>query len=113
MATSAANLRKRRGVVRASITRLGTRLRELEETADQPRTPDHTRQLLQSLNEDFKKHHFELIDKVDSDEALEKEQTVLAKHDEIPLSIHLQTLLNPPKTVVPAAADTCLTNFLV
>ena len=45
MATSATNLRKRRGVVRVSITRLGTRLRELEDTSDQPRTPDHARQL--------------------------------------------------------------------
>jgi hypothetical protein len=82
MATPADSLRKRRGVVRASIMRLGIRLKELEETSDQPRTSNHARQLLtklQSLDEDFKKHHFELIDKIDD---LEKEQTVLDKHDE-------------------------------
>ena len=51
--------------MRASITRLGTRLTELEDTADQPRTPDHARQLLgklRSLDEDFwkdrSKKHF-------------------------------------------------------
>ena len=35
--------------MRASITRLGTRLTELEDTADQPRTPDHAQQLLGKL----------------------------------------------------------------
>ena len=38
-------LRKRRGVVRASITRLESRLRELEEISDQPTTADHAHQL--------------------------------------------------------------------
>ena len=109
MATSAATLRKRRGVVRASITRLGTRLKELEETSDQPRTPDHARQLLtklQSLDEDFKKHHFELIDIIDGDEDLEREQSIDKHDDDITsLSICLQILLAPSKTPVAPATD--------
>ena len=108
MATSAATLRKRRGVVRASITRLGTRLKELEEISDQPRTPDHARQLLtklRSLDEDFKKHHFELIDIIDGDEDLERVQSIIDKHDDdiTSLSVRLQTLLAPSKTKTPVA----------
>ncbi len=44
-AEAISNVRKHRGVVRASITRLGNRLTELEAIADQPTTPNHTRQL--------------------------------------------------------------------
>ena len=97
--------------MRASITRLGTHLRELEDTSDQPRTPDHARQLLtklQSLDEDLrKKHHFELIDTIDGDDVLEKEQTVLDKHDDdiTTFSVRLQTLLTPTKTVVTPTTD--------
>ena len=73
--------------MRASITRLGTRLTELEDTADQPRPPDHARQLLgklRSLNGEFRQLHYELIDLIDADneEALETEQAVLDKHDD-------------------------------
>ncbi len=75
----ASNLRKRRGVLRASITRLGGRLTELESTVDQPRTADHAdhaRQLINKLQSDFKKLHFEIIDLIDEDDAdsMETEQ---------------------------------------
>lgn len=109
MATSAATLWKRRGVVRVSITRLGTRLKELEEDAEQPWNLDHTRQfiLTKRLDEDFKKHHFELIDMIDDDDYLEREQAVLDKHDDdiTSLSVRLQTLLTPSTTLVTPAAD--------
>ncbi len=39
------NLRKRRGVVRASITRLTNRLKDFEGAADQPDVCDHVQQL--------------------------------------------------------------------
>lgn len=42
-ARAVSNLRKRRGVVRASITRLGNRLKELEEAPDLPNTAEHCR----------------------------------------------------------------------
>ena len=43
------NIRKRRGVVRASITRLGNRLKELEEAPNLPNTVDHAQQLTSKL----------------------------------------------------------------
>jgi len=54
------NLRKRRGVIRGSITRLGYRLQELEGATDQPATRDHTRQLdtkLEAPDSEFKTHN--------------------------------------------------------
>lgn len=62
--------------MRGSITRLATRLRELEETTDQPRTGDHATQLLaklESLDVEFKAIHFEIIDLIDESEDLERE----------------------------------------
>ena len=65
---------------------LGNRLRELEETSDQPATPNHARQLstkLEALDTKFKTHHLQLIDLVDDkdSETLEREQKTLDKHD--------------------------------
>jgi len=54
------NLRKRRGVICGSITHLGYHLKELEGTAHQPATRDHTRQLdtkLEALDSEFKTHN--------------------------------------------------------
>ena len=98
----AANLRKRRGVVRRSITRLGDRVSELEATADQPRTPDRARQLLtklQTLNSDFRTVHLELIDLIDeaNTDALDTEQERLDKLDDdvSGLTVRLEALMNP------------------
>ena len=97
--TPIAKLRKGRGVVRASITRLRTRLTELEDAADQPHTPDHARQLLgklRSLDEEFRGLHYELIDLIDEDDqdSLETEQVTLDKHDDevATLTVRLETL---------------------
>ena len=57
MAHTLTQLRRRRGVVRASITRLGNRLRELEDTVAQPTTAMHAQQLntkLKDLDSNFK-----------------------------------------------------------
>lgn len=75
----AANLRKRRGYLRASVTRLAGRVTELEGTRDQPRNADHARQLLsklQTLDADYRALHLEIIDLIDEKEveALEAEQ---------------------------------------
>ena len=80
-------LRKRRGVVHASITRLESRLRELEEISDQPTTADHAHQLAvrsKALDSEFKSYHLQLVDLIDEndDELLEKEQEILDKHDD-------------------------------
>lgn len=86
-ARAISNLRKRRGVVRASITRLGNRLKELEGDPDQPDTADHAQQLttkLESLDSDFKVHHLQLIDLIDSEDVsmLNIEQDTLDKLDD-------------------------------
>ena len=52
--------RKRRGVAKGSITRIETRLHELEGKSDQPSTRDAARQLMAKLKEhdaDFKRNH--------------------------------------------------------
>ncbi len=73
------NLRKRRGVVRSSITRLGSRLKNLEDSPDGPGTGDHAKQLatkLDTLDAEFKALHLQLIDQISADEVgeLDREQ---------------------------------------
>ena len=84
MAQDPTILRKKRGVVRASITQLFTRLKDLESKADQPTTLDLARQMsqkLESLDSDFKLHHYALIDLIDNTESMLKEQDILDGHD--------------------------------
>ena len=73
--------RKRRGVVKASITRLSSRLKEFESKVGEPTTHDHAQRLatkLETLDAEFKTHHFSLIDLIDDDdETLEKGQETL------------------------------------
>lgn len=76
--------RKRRGVVRASLTRLRTRLAELEHAPDQPGTLDSARRLLsklETLDKDFKVHHLAIVDLTDEG-ALPEEQETLDTHDD-------------------------------
>ena len=76
-------LRRRRGVARASITRLGNSLGDLEGMTGDINTLDLAQQLkkLENLDSEFKTHHYNLIDDVD-DSHLEAEQTILDEHDE-------------------------------
>ena len=77
--------RKKRGVVRASLTKLRTRLDELEATINLPDTIDHVKRLclrLQTLAEDFKLHHYAIVELVDDEEDSRREQEVLDEHDE-------------------------------
>ena len=85
MAQDPTTLRKRRSVVRASITRLFTCLKDLESKADQPTTLDLAQQMskkLESLDSDFKLHHYALIDLIDDIESMLKEQDILDGHDD-------------------------------
>ena len=78
-------IRRRRGVVRSSITRLEKRLRELEAIPSQPATADHAQELtakLAVLDAEYKSYHLELIDLVEDSEVLEKEQDTLDNHDD-------------------------------
>ncbi len=76
--------KKRRGVVRASITRLGTRLAVLERHDGAPSIDGARRMLqrLETLDNEFKTHHLALVDLTDDEEALGKEQDALDAHDD-------------------------------
>ena len=59
--------------VRASITWLSTHLKDLESKADQPATlnlAQHMSQKLESLDFDFKLHHYALMDLIDNPETM-------------------------------------------
>lgn len=100
-----ANNRKRRGVVHASMTRLDTRVGELEAKAEalSPGDVRVAQQLLQrlgSLDSDFKAYHFAVIDVIDP-ESLEAEQSILDEHDDkvANLTVRLQQLTSEAATV--------------
>ena len=73
--------RKRRGVVRASITRLRNRLSELEGSLDLDQARSLTSRL-QTLDAEYKVHHYAIIDLLDDETALENEQETLDEHDD-------------------------------
>ena len=72
--------------MRASITRLTSRLKDLEKDADKPATLDLAQGMtrkLDSLDADFRTHHHAVVDVVDDEETLEREQTTLDEHDDV------------------------------
>ena len=81
-----------------SITRLSTRLKDLESKADQPATLDLVRQMsqkLESLDSDFKLHHYALINLINDIESMLKEQDILDGHDDemVTLSTRIKRLI--------------------
>ena len=97
-ARTLANHKKRRGVVRASLTRLGTKVGELEGSTDQPDTLDHAKRLitkLECLDAEYKTHHYSIVDLTDDEGGLAAEQTALDAHDEniAQLGIRIQRLI--------------------
>ena len=87
-----ANFRKRRGVVKASITRLDTRLKALEASRDED-TGDNAKQILSKLrtrDTEFKDVQMSMIDLIDDEASLETEQAVLDEHDDVISSITLR-----------------------
>ena len=90
--------RKRRGVVKASITCLSSRLTELESMVEEPDTHDHAQRLstkLETLDAEFKTHHFAAIDLIDDYGTLGREQETLDQHDDdvTSLAVRLQKLI--------------------
>ena len=83
---SIANAKKRRGVARASLTRLSSRLKDLEGEPRDTKTLELAHRIskkLADLDSEFRNHHHTLIDLTDDDEALAKEQDVLDSHDDL------------------------------
>ena len=80
------SLRKRRGVVRRSVTRLVNTLRTLEATPDAPGVFDQAKQQitkLEGLDKDFRSIHYEIIDLFDEDsDELDKEHETLDRHED-------------------------------
>ena len=79
-------LRRRRGVVKRSLTNLYNQLRELEASTDETTKCDRAKQLmmkLEALDKDFSAAHLDVIDLVDEEASdLEKEHEVMDKHEE-------------------------------
>ena len=93
------NGRKKRRTVKASITRLLTRVGELETAVDQADTLDHAQRSLirlETLNSEYKVHHLALIDLIEDEAILQREQENLDNHDDIvsDLSVRIQMLIN-------------------
>lgn len=95
------NIRKRRGVIHASITKLANRLKDLESRVHESSTlslAQKMTQKLESLDPDFKVQHFALIDAIhpNDEETLSKEQEVLDGHDNniTVLSVRMEQLVN-------------------
>ena len=89
--------KRRRGVVRASITRMETRVKDLERK-EAPSTADHAtvqrmQEKLDGLDAEFRTYHFDIVELVD--ESLETEQATLDEHDDkvSSLSARIQQLL--------------------
>ena len=105
--------RRRRGVAKASITRLSTRLIELETKVDDPSTLGHAQKLsakLESLDSEFKVHHFAIVDALEDDEHLDlnlaKEQDELDIQDAAvsDLSLRLESLIRTCSSQTDTAA---------
>ena len=115
-----ASNKRRRGVIRASMTRLDTRIVELEDKTELSPS-DVTmaqRQLLKldQLDAEFKTYHFAIIDVVEDDQQA-NEQDILDNHDDKMVSItsRIQGLIAaaaspapstaPPSVVTPSASQ--------
>jgi len=97
--TQLSTLRKRRGVVKGSITRLRTRLAELERAPDSPGTLEAAKQSLdklEALDREFKDHHLSIVDITEGEESLAAEQDALDTHDDeaAQLGLRLRKLIS-------------------
>ncbi len=75
---------KRRGAVKASITRLNIKLTELKRITHERTTGNLPQRMMQKLHDDFKKHHYAIIDVTEEgdEDSLYKEQEELDQHDD-------------------------------
>ena len=73
-------------MARASLTRLSKYLKDLEGDAGEPKMLELARRMSQKLadlDSEFRAHHHALIDLMDDDDSLAKEQDVLDSHDDL------------------------------
>ena len=91
--------KKRRGVARASITKLSNKITELEAQTSNPDALTIAESLvikLKELNAEFRTHHLAIVDLTDDDEELSSEQGALDHHDDkmIEVGARLQRLIS-------------------
>ena len=99
LSTSLSTHKRSKGVTKASITHLTTRLRDLEADPSQPSTVDHAqrmRQKLDDLDAEFRGHHRNVINLTDSEDSLTREQDALDEHDDLvaELALRIQQLIS-------------------
>ena len=79
------NPRARRGVVRASVTRLETKVAAWEDketlTDKDRQSIVRTLKRLQELNEEFKRYHYSIVELMEDTEVIAEEQKVLDDHE--------------------------------
>ena len=92
------NLRRRRGVARASITRLEKKITEAEAMKDESGIADRARTLKEKVDiadTEFKKHHVSIVELLD-EESIDAEEGVLDSHEDevLDLLTRLERLIN-------------------
>ena len=100
--------RNRRGVIRSSITKLNSRMRRLEDALDKSAIKEEITKLaskLDTLETQFTESHFEVVNLIEDEGVLAKEQAVFDKVDEDvnAYSARMQALVlsaTPPRTGV-------------
>ena len=83
--SSVPRLRKRRGVTKASITKLAGRIRDIETAVSNPDVVDPAqryKERLIALDAEFKTHHYSTVDTVDDETTLADEQRIFDEHDD-------------------------------
>ena len=113
-----ANVKKRRGVARASLSRLANRVKELEHQPPDTKTSDITERMAKKLSEldsDFHAQHHALIDLLEEDEALEREQETLDAHDDLvtDLSVRIKQIVSSSSSSVTDSSRKILSRKLI
>ena len=93
-----ATVKKRRGVARASLTRLTNRIQDIERESGEPKTLELAQRMAQKLTDldaEFRSHHHALIDLIEDDDALSREQETLDAHDDLvtELSVRIKRVI--------------------
>ena len=101
MAEQLALHKKRRGIARASLTKLNTKLTELETSPGNPDSLSIAQGLatrLKTLGTEFRTHHLSIVDLI-NDAALDTEQGILDDHDDISqMGVRIQKLISAATT---------------
>lgn len=105
------SLRKKRGIVKRSITRSANTLKSLEASPTVPGVVEQATQLVTKLDgfdKDFRSIHYEIVDLVEEDsEDLEKEHEGLDKHEDdvTAMSLRLRKLITYSSSTTDAGSE--------